>query len=295
MSASSNSIPAVCPVCDARSRDVFSVGEYDIMGCTDCKHRFVAGRLDQQHVGEMFGDAYFTEGGAGYPDYLRLADIKTEHGRRYVDLLARHVPTGRVLDVGAAAGFVLKAFVDRGWDGVGLEPNIHMAEYGRKQLGLDMRSSTLEEFQCNEQFDLVNLIQVVGHFYDLRAAMESAAALTKPGGSWLVEYWDASSLVAKAMGSRWHNYVPPSVIHWFGRSDMDRLMAGFGFSRVATGAPKKYVDGSYLKSFLKYTIRAWPSSPALAKGLDLIPDDMRVRYPAFDLKWALFRELLADG
>ena len=99
--------------------------------------------------------------------------------------------------------------------GVGLEPNGAMTDFGREDLGLDMRQGTLESFDSSEKFDLVSMIQVVAHFYDPRAAFEKAAGLLDENGCLLIETWDRESVSARVFGKNWHEYSPPSVLHWF--------------------------------------------------------------------------------
>jgi hypothetical protein len=103
-----------------------------------------------EHVARVYGDAYFRNGGAGYPDYLSESDLLRARGRRYGGLVARHVPPGRLLDVGAAAGCVLRGFTDAGWSGVGIEPNAAMAAYARTGLGVDVQQAMIETWQPAE-------------------------------------------------------------------------------------------------------------------------------------------------
>ena len=67
----------------------------------------------------VYRDDYFNGGGAGYSDYASEAEMLRGRGRDYGFKLARHARPGRMLDVGAAAGFILQGFVDQGWSGIG--------------------------------------------------------------------------------------------------------------------------------------------------------------------------------
>ena len=142
---------AQCQLCGGRSTSVFADYEYDILACQDCSHQFADLPGGAAHVDAVYSDSYFSGGGAGYPDYLNEAEIIRAHGRRYAEMLRDHATPGRLLDVGAAAGFVLQGFQDCGWSGVGLEPNHSMARYGRENLGLDIRQGTLHPFQRNRK------------------------------------------------------------------------------------------------------------------------------------------------
>ena len=107
---------------------------------------------------------------------------------------------GKILDVGAAAGFILQGFIDKGWSGIGLEPNAEIAKTGRDEFGLDIRQGSLENFVTEEKFDLVSMIQVVAHFYEPKKAFENAKNLLNDEGFLLVETWNRESISAKIFG-----------------------------------------------------------------------------------------------
>jgi SAM-dependent methyltransferase len=197
---------------------------------------------------------------------------------------------GLVLDIGSAAGFILKGFQERGWSGCGIEPNPRMAEYASTQLGLDVEVGTLEQFQSSERYDLISMIQVVAHFYDLRKALQVAMEITRPAGFWLVETWDRESLMARVLGKHWHEYSPPSVLHWFSPEGLKRLAGQFGFSEVARGRPSKRLNGAHVKSLLGYKLQSSRLGELTAGLLDVIPDHLAIPYPAYDLFWILFQK-----
>ena len=64
---------------------------------------------------------YFFAGKEGYPNYLDQRDVLCAQGRRYARLLSKYTHKGKILDVGCAAGFVLKGFEQSGWKGYGID------------------------------------------------------------------------------------------------------------------------------------------------------------------------------
>lgn len=276
-----------CPVCGGSTHRIFAVRGYPIRACDRCSHRFADLAPDGDHARAVYGDAYFRDGGAGYPRYLDQAAIITASGRYYARLVARDMPPGRVLDVGAAAGFVLKAFVDAGWEGSGVEPNDSMAGYARETLGLDVRTGSLEELGRSDPVDLVTMIQVLPHLWDLRRGLATAAESTKPGGYWLIESWDRSSLTARLFGKRWHEYSPPSVLHWFDREGVVQLASQFGFREVRHGRRLKWISRRHATSVLEHTFG--PRSGGVMRGLErVLPSPLP--YPSEDLFWILLRK-----
>ena len=263
-----------CPIENSTTLRVFQKDGFWIRECSVCHFQYVEVTPSQNHVTQIYGDDYFLEGGAGYPDYIGEANIITAHGKRYGKLLSKLMKPGKVLDVGAAAGFMLKGLNEHGWDGLGLEPNASMAEYGCSQVGVKIEIGTLEQFKSDERFDLVTMVQVLPHFYGLRQALHTAANLTSPSGYWLIETWNKDSFIARMMGPSWHEYTPPSVLHFFSPETLKLLVRQFGFEEVARGRPKKKVSSGHAKSLLQYKLQRSASGKLLAQVVDLIPDGL---------------------
>jgi len=272
-----------CPLCGAASVTAFAVHGFDILDCSGCGHRFAAIEADELHVAANYDDTYFNGGGAGYSDYSAEADLLRSRGKMYADMIAKYAPAGKMLDVGAAAGYILRGFCDKGWMGTGLEPNPAMAAFGREHLGLDMRQGSLESFGAGERFDLISMIQVAAHFYDPATAFSNAKELLNDDGLLLIETWDRSSMSARIFGKNWHEYSPPSVLHWFSKDGLTAFLDGLGFERVAGGRPSKKISGGHVRSLLKYRL----GDNFLLK---LIPEKVNFPYPSEDLFWALFRK-----
>ncbi len=279
-----------CPVCGAEARPWHRVGGYSIFECDACRHRFVPGERSDAHVVEQFDDAYFTGGGAGYPDYLGDGEILRARGRRYGQILARHMPPGRVLDVGAAAGFILLGLTDCGWIGRGLDPNGQMVAYGRERLGLDLSCGTLENLDPTETFDLVCMLQSIMHFYDLDRALTRAATATCPGGFWLIEAFNPHSWVGRALGRQWHDYNPPSVLHWFSPQALQILAERHGFTEVARGKAPKSISAKHAKSVLHHRLGNGGLGRLAGPLLAAIPDRLAIPYPGDDIFWGLYRK-----
>lgn len=272
-----------CPLCNSASTKVFDAKGYAICDCVTCSHRFADIVADERHVAANYDDTYFNGGGAGYANYSSEAAMLTQRGRMYAKKVHGFCKPARVLDVGAAAGYILKGFVDSGWNGVGLEPNASMVKIGRDQLSLDLRESSLESFSTNERFDLVSMIQVAAHFYDPNTAFDKTSELLKAGGLLLIETWDRDSLSARILGRHWHEYSPPSVLQYFSKNGLRNYLDRLGFEQIAGGRPSKKISGGHVRSLLRYRL----GDSFLLKA---IPERINFPYPSEDLFWALFRK-----
>jgi hypothetical protein len=97
-------------------------------------------------------------------------------------------------------------------------------------------------------------------------------------------------IVARVLGKHWHQYSPPSVLHWFSRERLKRLAGQFGFSEVARGRPSQWLDGAHVESLLGYKLQGSRLGGLAAGLLDVIPDHLAIPYPTYDLFWILFQK-----
>jgi SAM-dependent methyltransferase len=268
----------------------FEVDGYAVLDCTQCRHRFAELVSDSAHVEVVYGDDYFEGGGAGYSDYLSTGELLVKRGKYYSKILEKYTTPSNMLDVGAAAGFLLKGFTESGWTGTGIEPNPKMAQYGKENFGLDMYSTPLEDFESDQRFHLISMIQVLPHLYDLNKGLEKLASLTAPNGYWLIETWNKNSATAWLFGEHWHEYSPPSVLHWFSPESLRFLLAQYGMEMVAGGRPSKKVSGQHAKSLINYKVKDKPLLKFIFSISRFIPDQWEIPYPAEDLFWILLKK-----
>lgn len=304
-----NTINDVCPICGERGKSWLTtttapdLTQYPLGYCRQCHHSYLQAELPPDHVRQQYADHYFLGGGAGYSDYLASEEVVRAHSRQYVTLLQRRglIP-GRVVAVGAAAGFDLLPFRDAGCDVVGIEPNRMMCDYAQQRLGLSMLCRSLEEplFSDNDgcgdspiaslvdQAEVVIALQVMGHLASPKLAATRLAQLVKTDGVLLVETWNSASWTARILGRHWHEYSPPTVVQWYSPRSLRRLMSAVGFAQLATGRPGKSIRGDHAASLLRYRLGMNPLSKLFQPLTHLIPRRMVFPYPAEDLFWSLF-------
>lgn len=280
-----------CAICQPGTTErIFLKHGHWIRQCR-CGHRFAELQAHDGHVGEVYGDAYFTEGGDGYPDYVGERRIISNQGRFYGRLLKQHIKQpGTVLDIGAAAGFILEGLQDYGWKGIGIEPNASMAAHAQGR-GIDVRVGTLEDFTPGQQFNLVSMVQVIAHFYDIRKALRVARDVTAYKGHWLIETWNKDSWMARMQKDGWHEYSPPSVLHYFSLDGLETLAKQFGMRLVAHGRPPKKISAHHVKSLVGYKLNGSALGGAFSTMAKIVPDSLTVPYPSFDLAWMLFQSV----
>lgn len=163
-----------------------------------------------------------------------------------------------------------------------------MASYAARSLQLLIHNDVLENFEEVETYDAISMIQVVSHFFDLHWAFAAAARATRAAGYWLIEGWKADSVVARLRGRNWHVYNPPSVLHYFTMKSLDLLAMEFGFTRIATGRPQKYITASHAAALFDFLAPRSKSLQIAGRLAHRLPDAFVFPYLGDDIFWALY-------
>jgi 2-polyprenyl-3-methyl-5-hydroxy-6-metoxy-1,4-benzoquinol methylase len=173
----------------------------DLLSCRECgtvhQPALPGGRRLHELYRDMRDDAYLDEEAGRRASAARL-----------LDLVAEHVPRGRLLDIGCGHGLLLDEARSRGYEVLGLELSRAAVRHARDALGLDVRELALEDFEAREGCDVVVLADVLEHLEDPADAVERCARLLAPGGVLCVVTPDPSSPTARLAGRRWWGYLP---------------------------------------------------------------------------------------
>ena len=153
-----------------------------------------------------------------------------------------------LLDVGCASGYVLDEAVHRGWQakGVDASPFARSCAEARGHRVSSTILSALNGERPNERPDVITFFQVLEHIVDASAAIESAAEALASGGVLAVETWDRLSRVARALGPKWQQANPPSVIHLFSRVGLTQMVERSGLRVVSVASTSKLVSAGHL-------------------------------------------------
>jgi SAM-dependent methyltransferase len=279
-----------CQICGGTGKLVFLKNNYRILKCANCSHYYTDVKVTSEIVNEIYSDSYFYDGGSGYSDYTLEEEMLISRGEYYARKILKFIKPGNVLDVGAAAGFILKGFENIGWHGIGIEPNKKMIEYGVKKFGIDLRHGTLETIKLDSKVDLIVMIQVIAHLFDLNQSVKNAYDYLNPGGYMLIETWNRSSFTARLFGRNWHEYSPPGTLNYFNKKTLDILMNKYDLHKISSGWPKKNIISNHAKSLLKHKIEDIRLLRKISGIVGIIPDNVLLPYLGDDLFWALYRK-----
>jgi hypothetical protein len=168
-------------------------------------------------------------------EYVSQREGRMNTFRENIGILERYSgKKGMLLDVGAAAGFFVKVAKESGWDAIGVEPNGWLAEYGRGEMGQDIRTGTIDSVcLAAGSLDAITMWDVLEHMTDPKSAIKKANIMLKKEGIILVCYPDHNSIFSRVLGRRWWFFLSHHL-YYFTPKTIERMLNEEGFNVVGS-------------------------------------------------------------
>ncbi len=152
--------------------------------------------------------------------------------------IAPYRQSGRLLEIGCAAGAFLDAARHAGWQTSGIELSKAAARYAREERDLDVHAGTVhtvDAFGAGE-FDAVVMLDVIEHVFQPAKLLTALQALLRPGGALVVMTPNAKGLGARWLRQDWEAYIPDDHLWLFDRGTLESACtkAGYGLGKTWT-------------------------------------------------------------
>ena len=231
-----------CVVCGGAVEPAPSKDGYELVRCTSCGLLMRRALPTPQDLEAIYAPDYFTYDPAhpvdGYADYIGDAERHREVARRRLGVIERFSDRrGRLLDVGAAAGFFVDEARDAGWAAEGVDVAANVVEWGRRELGVELRIGDISSVSEPEAFHAVTMWDYIEHSLDPRADVAKANELLAPGGLMALSTGDLDSAAARLSRSRWHLLTPRHHNFFFSERTLSQLLERNGFAIEWAGHP----------------------------------------------------------
>ncbi len=258
-----------CPNCrSGLVRPVFTLAAGDrVVACRECRLQFAERYPDDAEAdSDIYSHAYFSP-----------AIANTAHRERIFVALLEQVESvlkrrGRLLDVGAGEGTLLRVAAARGWDVEGTEISSAMVRHVRDGSNLTIHHGAIEGIALSSQsFDAVILNHVLEHVRNPRTTLATIGHLLRPDGVVRIEVPNLASLSSrlKTVQSRlglkrnpWKHYATGHHFWFFTPATLSRTIEGAGLSLVSVHAPAtQWSKANVLRKAMNrvYTKTAWGS------------------------------------
>jgi 2-polyprenyl-3-methyl-5-hydroxy-6-metoxy-1,4-benzoquinol methylase len=238
---------------------------YDIFRCSSCGLLFRGDPPDPHTLEKIYGEEYFFASagelrGQGYLDYIAEENEHRRNARKRLRILSRYAtPASHLLDCGCAAGFFLDEARRTGWTGAGVDVSEAMTAYARERLGLSVLTTRFLDAPFEDaQFDVITMWDYIEHVVDPRAEFNRATGLLRPSGILALSTGDASSLVARVSGRRWHLLTPRHHNFFFTHANLVQYLEEQGFGILSASKVWSTYSLAYLAHKSQALGHIWP-------------------------------------
>jgi 2-polyprenyl-3-methyl-5-hydroxy-6-metoxy-1,4-benzoquinol methylase/predicted RNA-binding Zn-ribbon protein involved in translation (DUF1610 family) len=165
-----------CPLCGSKNYTRIYT-ERENLGTVICAS---CGLLYTNPRSNSAEENYFGDTNVFYQESLLIFRGKKSHhrDRNYIyelNEIKRHVPKGKLLDIGSNMGFFLRKAVEMGFDCHGVEPSPSLAKISEKEFGLKITNAFFEDANFGDKsFDIITLIDVFEHVTQPKQMLKEA-------------------------------------------------------------------------------------------------------------------------
>ena len=271
-----------CIICNGNEfRPIF---DNTLKRCCDCG--FVTANMDisEETLKSTYSLNYFM--GEEYMDYLKDKDIlqlNFEKKIRIIRKLVKGEPgLTNCLEIGSAFGFfgevLLKHFRTQY---TGVDVVKEAADYGKSNLRLNMISGDYLRISApSELYTDVFLWDVIEHLQYPQLFLHKAFNEMAAGGRIYISTGDISGLLPRVQGKRWRMIHPPSHIHYFSASHLQKLLQQSGFHVIHTSYVPVYRS---LRQIYYSLFLLKKTGKISSKLFNLIPSQWHIPINTYDI------------
>jgi SAM-dependent methyltransferase len=199
---------------------------YRAVACSGCGLVFVTPRPSIDEMKKLY-EAQETK--IDLSSHLRDRDFKCIQARRCLRFIQRHVPKGRLLEVGSAAGYFLLEARKMGFDVQGMDLTRQFVTFCENALGIPAFEGVLRDAPFEERsFDVVYLRNVLSHLAYPLDEFGILHRLLKPVGFVILETGNVAELPASRAGA----LELPDHLYHFSERTIAMLLDRTGFDLV---------------------------------------------------------------
>lgn len=204
--------------------------------CDLCGHLFVTPRLPEEAVPELYGSTYWEaySQAIGSPTLHERVDWDYRNG--FTKLRRDVLPfrtSGRLIDVGASNGGMVRAANESGFEACGVEPSAEICELARQSHGVTMHCGDIRTLDLPAaSFDVVTMHDVLEHVFDPVGTLRAIRRVLAPRGLLVVEMPSGDSVLALEQGVDWAVFSPLEHVNIFTQRNAARIVRAAGFAIV---------------------------------------------------------------
>ena len=204
----------------------------NVLKCNKCKIMFQKKDTISDNIADIYNIDYFQ--GKIYKNYFNEESERKQRFQKKIELIGNNIPrSGKVLDIGCAAGFFLKVMKDIGYETYGLDISSAAYEYIKNYCDIKIfKGDIFEAKYKNNFFDIISLWDVLEHLINPELVLEEIYRILKSQGILVIETLNIDSWNLKLLKNRWPLFSHDYHLFYFNTKFLINLLNKIGFTVI---------------------------------------------------------------
>jgi 2-polyprenyl-3-methyl-5-hydroxy-6-metoxy-1,4-benzoquinol methylase len=268
-----------CPICGVAANVAQRVPPAVYYGCPVCETLFQHPMPTSQQMHEYVETEYAS---GVYNSYVAAANLKAmTFAARAKKIAAR--AQGRLLDVGASAGFFVEQALNAGFDAYGVELSTEAVSKSSPLVRERMTVGDVNALALGgvAPFDVITAFDLIEHVFDPVAFLQEMRRVARPGALIVITTPDAGHVLRHVLRARWPMFQPMQHTVLFSRRGLQLALTTAGYTGVEIGPATKTLTADYLagqvEMYLPLAVRAYrAASRVLPQKLRTAPVNVNI-------------------
>ncbi len=162
-----------------------------------------------------------------FPNYLKI-----RRRWKFSPYVPRYKSNGKILEIGCAYGRFLYQLKKLGWNVKGIELNQDAVKYAINKYNLDVENISIEEFETDEMFDVIYLVNVLEHVESPKKVLTKIVPFLKPNGLLIISLPDFSGLEVRLFKKYSYCLHLPFHLYHFTPKTLNNYIEDLGLKKV---------------------------------------------------------------
>jgi len=247
---------------------MFEKLDHRFVRCGDCGLESISPQPSDDTLAKIYGAHYYESWGLHDNEQV-VANLKKRTFRYVLGKLPAVAGGAKLLDCGAATGFLLDVAAELGYAPYGLElsefgANAIADKFGRERVFCgELQHAEFADAKPGD-FSTITMCDYIEHVRDPRQTLALARKLVADGGTVAITTPDAGSPSRRVLGTGWTHYKLEHL-YYFNKRNLERLLLDVGFKRVKFYPLWKSLTLDYISH--QFEVYPHPALTQLARGI----------------------------
>ncbi len=214
---------------------MFDKLDHHFVRCEECGLERISPQPSDETLAKIYGAHYYDAWGL-HDNEQTVAQLKKRTFKYVFGKVPAPSRGDKLLDCGAATGFLLEVARDLGYDPYALElsefgANAIAEKFGRDHVYCGQFQDLTFPAAGKGDFKVVTMCDYIEHVRDPRHTLELAFGMLAPDGSLAITTPDAGSPSRRVLGNGWTHYKIEHLFY-FNKKNLEQLLKDVGFKSV---------------------------------------------------------------